>query len=229
MITSENNIKEYSWGLDISTTNIGMSLWDEKGELIELKHLELNVDKEIPEEDRYIFKAELFKKYIKEYKKKIEIEYNSFIDNIFVEAPLSNTPINIFTTAKLLGFNSVACYILFEVFEKTPLLISVYQSRKLFCPELIKITKKRTGEIKETLSFSNIDKKLYIWRKVNELYPQTKWFYTKNETLKNINFDLSDSVAVSVAGLIVMDIINKDEWKKINDKCLKNLQQKNLL
>jgi len=230
MITSENNIKEYSWGLDISTTNIGMSLWDEKGELVELKHLALNPDKAVPEEDRYIFKAELFKKYIKEYKEKIKNQYNGVIENIFVEKPLPNTKININTTSKLLAFNGIACYVLFEVFEKTPLLISVYDSRKLFNPELIKITKKRTGEIKETLTFPlNIDKKLYIWRKVNELYPNTKWFYTKNETLKNENFDMSDSIVVSIAGLIVMDIINKEEWEKINDKCVENLQQKNLL
>jgi len=198
----------FSWSLDISTTNVGMALWDEKGQLVELKHLELKIDKSIPEEDRYIYKAELFKSYINDFADRIANEYGASIENIFVEAPLSNTPVNINTTAKLLGFNGIACYILYEKFRISPYLISVYQTRKLFCSELVKKTKKRDGTIKETLSFpKNVDKKLYVWDKVSNLEPDIEWFYTRNGTLKNGSFDMSDAYAVGHAGLKVMEII----------------------
>jgi hypothetical protein len=198
----------YSWSLDISTTNVGMALWYESGDLVELKHLELKVDRSIPEEERYLHKAKKFKEYVISYKSRVKEIYGAEIENIFVEAPLSNTPVNINTTAKLLSFNGIACYILNEVFNKPPYLITVYQSRKLFCPELVKITKKRNGQIKETLSFpKGVDKKEYIWEKVNELEPQIEWFFTRNNTLKSQSYDMSDAYAVGVAGLKVLGII----------------------
>jgi len=198
----------YSWSLDISTTNVGMALWYESGDLVELKHLELKVDRSIPEEERYLHKAKLFKDFVLKYKEHIKEKYDAEIENVFVEAPLSNTPVNINTTAKLLSFNGIACYILNEIFDKPPFLITVYQSRKLFCPELVKITKKRNGQIKETLSFPRgVDKKEYIWEKVANLEPQIEWFYTRNGTLKGSSFDMSDAYAVGVAGLKVMEII----------------------
>lgn len=205
-------MKNFSWSLDISTTNVGMALWDDVGQLIELKHLQLQVDRSIPEENRYLHKAKLFKSYIKDYKKKIEKEFNAKIDNVFVEAPLPNTKVNINTTAKLLGFNGIACYLLDEIFGTPPLLISVYDSRKLFCPELIK-KKKVKGKIKETLSFpKNVDKKQYIWKKVDKLEPNIKWFYKKSRKtgeleIKDTSYDMSDAYAVGFAGLKVMNVI----------------------
>ena len=198
----------YSWSLDISTTNVGMALWYESGDLVELKHLELKVDRSIPEEERYLHKAKKFKEYIINYKTRVKEVYGADIENIFVEAPLSNTPVNINTTAKLLSFNGIACYILNEVFDKPPYLITVYQSRKLFCPELVKITKKRNGQIKETLSFpKGVDKKEYIWQKVSELEPEVDWFYARTGNLKSQSFDMSDAYAVGVAGLKVIGTI----------------------
>lgn len=205
-------LKEFSWSLDISTTNVGMALWDEKGKLVELKHLQLKVDNSVPEENRYLYKAKLFKEHIKKYKEIIATTYECEIKNIFVEAPLSNTPVNINTTAKLLAFNGIACYILNEVFGVEPYLITVYQSRKLFCPELVH-KKVVSGTVKEILSFpKDIDKKLYIWSKVAKLEPNVEWFYKKNKVtgekeLKDLSFDLSDAYTVGYAGLKVMGII----------------------
>lgn len=217
----EKMINDYYLSFDISTTNVGIALWDNNGNLVELKHLELKVDKYLPKEDRYLYKADLFRQYLKDFKERIENEYNCNIINIFVEAPLSNTSININTTALLLGFNGIACYILYEEFKKPPILISIHNSRKLFCPELIKTRKKRNGEIKETLSFpKGVDKKYYIWKKVNKLEPEIEWFYKRDGGLKTTNFDLSDSYCVGIAGLIVIGLINNDNWKKNNSKYL---------
>ena len=208
-------MEKYIWSLDVSTTNVGCSLWDDKGKLIELKHLALKSDKDTAAENRDIEKAEVFKEYCIAYKEKIEQELNGEIIHIFIEAPLSNTPKNINTTALLLGFNGIARYILWEVFGLMPTKISVYDSRKLFCNELVRITRKKnkkTGEIDviETLSFPEKylkEKKLYIWEKVAKLEPQIEWFYTKNNTLKDMCFDMSDSYCVGYAGLKTLGIL----------------------
>ena len=82
--------------------------------------------------------------------------------------------------------------------------ISVYESRKLFCDELVKTTYVK-GEKKETLSFPveyRKEKKLYIWEKVSKLEPQIEWLYKKDGvTPKPMCFDMSDSYAVGFAGL----------------------------
>lgn len=201
-------MKKYSWSIDVSTTNLGSALWDEDGNLVEVRHLVLKTNKEIPEEVRYLDKARTFKKYVINFKKEVEEQYGCVIENIFVEAPLQNTPVNIETTAKLLAFNGIVCYILDEVFEKAPYLISIYMSRKLFFPEHI-TRKKVKGQIKETLSLpKNIDKKHYIWEKVSRLYPQIEWHYkTDGVSIKETSYDISDSIVVGLAGLRVMEII----------------------
>lgn len=208
-------MEKYIWSLDISTTNVGCSLWDEKGKLIELKHLALKTDKETSVEDRDIQKAEVFKEYCIEYKQRIENELNGEIIHVFVEAPLQQTPKNINTTALLLGFNGMARYILYQVFNIMPIKITVYECRKSFCPELVRISNrknKKTGIVEtiETMSFPEKylkEKKLYIWEKVAKLEPQIEWFYTRNNTLKDMCYDLSDSYCVGMAGLKMLGII----------------------
>lgn len=202
-------MEKYIWSLDISTTNIGMALWDDKGKLIELKHLELKTDKNTPVENRDIYKAEIFKKYILEYKERILHELNGEIIHVVVEEPLGGSN-NANTVSLLYGFNGICRYILFTVFGRYPIKISVYESRKLFCDELVKISYVK-GEKKETLSFPpeyRNEKKLYIWKKVCKLEPQIEWFYKKNsDEPKDMCFDMSDSYAVGYAGLKQLGII----------------------
>lgn len=185
-----------------------MTLWDQYGKLVEVRHLKLDTDKTVPEEVRYLHKADIFRGYIVLFKAEIEIKYNCIIENIFVEAALVHTPVNRETTAKLLAFNGITCYILHEIFKVMPYLISVYQSRKLFCPELLKITKVK-GKIKETLSFpKDVDKKVYIWEKVSKQYPEITWHYKKDGSIKESSYDISDSIVVGHAGLKVLNIIS---------------------
>jgi hypothetical protein len=203
-------MEKYIWSLDISTTNVGSALWDYKGNLIELKLLSLNIDKEIAVEFRDLHKADLFSNYCEKYKSRVEKELMGKIEHVFVEAPLQNTPKNINTTALLLGFNGIARYVLYRIFGFEPEKITVHEARKLFCPELVKTSKSRKGEIKETLSFPpeyRKEKKLYVWKKVAKLEPQIEWFYTRNGTLKDICYDMSDSYAVGYAGLKKMGVI----------------------
>lgn len=207
-------MENYIWSLDISTTNIGSALWDSNGKLIELKHLELKTDKNIPVEDRDIHKAEIFRKYVNDYKERILNELNGEITHIIVEEPLGGSN-NSNTVSLLFGFNGICRYILFIVFGIYPKKISVYNSRKLFCTELVhtsNVKNRKTGKIEiiETLSFPDEykkEKKLYIWKKVCKLEPQIEWFYKKDGSPKDMNFDLSDSYAVGVAGLKQLGIL----------------------
>ena len=202
-------MEKYIWSLDISTTNIGMALWDNKGKLIELKHLELKTDKNTPVENRDMNKAEIFKKYVIEYKERILHKLNGEIIHIIVEEPLGGSN-NANTVSLLYGFNGICRYILFTIFGLYPIKISVYDSRKLFCDELVKISYVK-GEKKETLSFPpeyRNEKKLYIWKKVCKLEPQIEWFYKKDSNEpKDMCFDMSDSYAVGYAGLKQLGII----------------------
>lgn len=202
-------MEKYSWSLDVSTTNVGSSLWDSNGKLIELKHLELNIDKDTPIENRDIVKADHFKNYAFSYKERIEKEYDGKIINVIIEEPLPNTSININTTSLLLGFNGMVRFVLYEVFGVPPIKITVHQSRKLFCPELTHLTK-RKGETVVVLSFPDEyrdKKKQYIWEKVCKLEPQIEWFYKKDGSPKDACFDMSDSYAVGYAGLKLLEII----------------------
>lgn len=199
--------RKFSWSIDVSTSNLGSALWDENGELVEVRHLVLKTNKDIPEEVRYLDKAKVFKEYVLKFKEDVEKTYDCVIENIFVEEPLQNTPVNIVTTAKLLAFNGIVCYILDEVFGKSPYLISIYISRKMFFPEHVN-KKKVKGEWKETLSLpKDIDKKHYIWEKVARLYPQITWHYKKDGvSIKETSYDISDSIVVGLAGLKVMGL-----------------------
>jgi hypothetical protein len=208
-------MEKYIWSLDISTTNIGSTLIDMKGKLIELKHLELKLGKDIPVENRYIHKSEIFRKYIEEYKERILHELNGEIIEIIIEEPLGGSN-NANTVSLLYGFNGICSYILYKTFNIYPKKISVYESRKLFCPELVHTSKKKnrkTGEIEiiQTLSFPPEyikEKKLYIWKKVCKLEPQIEWFYKKDSNEpKDMCFDMADSYCCCYSGIIKFGLL----------------------
>lgn len=203
-------MKKFYWSLDISTTNIGSALWDENGNLVELKHLELKNNKEISKENRDIYKAQIFKDYCIDYKKKIETQYNGIINKVIVEEPLGGSN-NQNTVSLLFGFNGMARYVLYDVFGYYPIKISVYESRKGFCRELVR-PKKERGVIKEVLSFPDAykkEKKQYIWEKVNKKEPNVEWFYKKNGNLHTKSYDMSDAYACGYAVLRNLGIIEK--------------------
>lgn len=202
-------MERYVLSLDISTTNIGLALWDYNGKLIELKHLALKTPKDVSVGDRDIYKADIFEAYILDLKDRVFNELNGNIVQTIVEEPLggSNNP----STASLLfGFNGICRYILYKIFDHKPLKVSVYESRKIFCDELV-TTKIVKGEKKETLSFPleyRKRKKFYIWEKVCKLEPQIKWFYKKNSNEpRDICFDMSDSFCVGFSGMKILGII----------------------
>jgi hypothetical protein len=198
--------RKYYISFDISTTNVGMSIFSDNGKLIGLKHLKLNTDKSIPEYQRYIVKSLLFREYIENINKYIINDLDGEVMGVFVEEPLIMSN-NSFTSALLQKFNGISCYLIYSVFDIIPELITVHDSRRIFCPEFVTV-KYRKGEKIETLSFpKNIDKKVYIWEKVNKVEKNIEWLYDKKGNISKDSYDLSDSYCVGYSMLKIKGII----------------------
>jgi hypothetical protein len=211
-------MEKYVLGLDLSTTNIGFATFSETtGNMVELKHLELKTPKDVSIDDRLIYKSEVFREYIEDYKKHVFNDLGGEITHIFIEQPLGASQ-NINTVILLASYNSICTYILYKIFNIYPQKISVNECRNTVIRDMVKKTPKG-NEIIETLSFpkgwKSAEKKYHIWKSIKRIFLEVNWFY-KNDTNepKSINFDLSDSVVVCIAGLISIGIIKKEDWEK---------------
>ena len=173
-------------GLDVSTRTIGWALFDMiSGELLELTHIS-PVPK--PKEDNKIkelfLKSEIFRQKLDGYK-------NLGITKVIIEEPLLNSN-NVYTIQTLLRFNTLISKEIYNTLGIVPEYISTYNSRKNAFPELVKENDKKKFVLFGGLP-KDIDKKMIIWNLVAQKEPQIKWLYTKNQTLKKENFDMSDA------------------------------------
>jgi len=175
-------------GLDISTKTIGWALFDIMNqELLELTHISpVPKPKEENKLTELFLKAEIFKQKLIQYK-------NLGITKVIIEEPLLNSN-NIYTIQTLLRFNTLISKEIYDILGITPEYISTYNSRKFAFPELVKENDKNKFVLFGGLP-KDIDKKMIIWELVAKREPQIKWQYTKNQTLKKENFDMSDAYA----------------------------------
>jgi hypothetical protein len=184
----KKNLKESPkvLGLDVSTKTIGWALFDiQTQQLLELTHVS-PVPK--PKQDNKVFeliqKSEIFKTKLEQYK-------DLGITNVIIEEPLLNSN-NIYTVQTLLRYNSFITKQIYDILGLVPEFISTYNSRKFAFPELVKENDKGKHVLFGGLP-KDIDKKMIIWEKVAKKEPQITWAYTKNNTLKKENFDMTDA------------------------------------
>jgi len=175
-------------GLDVSTKTIGWALFDIMSqELLELTHIS-PVPK--PKEDNKIkelfLKAEVFKQKLLDYK-------NLGITKVIIEEPLLNSN-NVYTVQTLLRYNTLISKEIYDTLGIVPEYISTYNSRKYAFPELVKENDKNKFVLFGGLP-KDIDKKMIVWDLVAKREPQIEWQYTKNQTLKKENFDMTDAYA----------------------------------
>jgi len=175
-------------GLDVSTKTIGWALFDIMSqELLELTHIS-PVPK--PKEDNKIkelfLKAEVFKQKLVDYK-------NLGITKVIIEEPLLNSN-NVYTVQTLLRYNTLISKEIYDTLGIVPEYISTYNSRKFAFPELVKENDKNKFVLFGGLP-KDIDKKMIVWDLVAKREPQIEWQYTKNQTLKKENFDMTDAYA----------------------------------
>jgi RNase H-fold protein (predicted Holliday junction resolvase) len=181
-------------GLDVSTKTIGVALFDlSSRDLLELTHIsprpKPTSDNKMEE---LINKSTLFRKKLEEYK-------GVGVIRVVIEEPLLNSN-NVYTIATLLRYNTLISKEVYDVLGVVPEYISTYNSRKLAFPELVQKNEKGKhvlfgGYPKE------VDKKMIVWELVSKREPQIQWLYTRNNTLKKENFDMTDAYTVVLSYL----------------------------
>lgn len=168
--------------LDISTTCIGLAVFNEAGQLIDLSHISP--------------KGSLFEKakHVKE-----RLSQYSDITAIAIESPLMGSN-NINTVSTLLRFNGMVSLICYELFDAEPEYISTYEARKHAFPDLMQ--KGKSGKVVLFGGYpSDVDKKEIIRQRVSEVYPSIQWEINRNGKIKKEMFDRSDSVCIGLAYL----------------------------
>ena len=181
----------YLLGLDVSTKTIGISLFNQKGELLELTHISPMV-KPTPSSktEELIKKADLFSDFILKYSK-------MNIKHVLIEEPLLRSN-NVNTVGTLLRFNGMVTKICYDKLSVTPEYISTYEARKNAFPELM-----QPGASKKIVLFGaypkDTDKKRVIWELVSKREPKITWLLGKNGELKKENFDMSDAYTVCLS------------------------------
>ncbi len=211
---------EFLLALDVSTSTIGIALFEDLGTKGELKLLHHVSPKVKPKPKNKM--EELFRK-VEIFEEEFLKHYSDFgITRVVIEEPLLQSN-NVYTIATLLRFNGMISKSVYDTIGVVPEFISSYDARKYAFPELMAVRKfKKDGTpLAEKQIAKNqpvlfgaydydIDKKYILWEKVAELEPKVKWFYDKNNKLKKETFDTSDAY---VAGIGYMQ--KNDIWKVI--------------
>ena len=194
----ENNPKVLA--LDVSTKTIGIALFDiTTKELLELTHVSpVPKPKRENKMEELLIKAEMVRSKIENYR-------NLNVTEVVIEEPLLGSN-NIYTIQTLLRFNTLVFKDIYDVLGIVPEFISTYNARKFAFPHLVQPNDKGKHVLFGGFP-RDIDKKLVLWELVAKKEPQISWLYTKNNTLKKENFDMSDAY---VAGLGCMRL--KQIW-----------------
>jgi hypothetical protein len=192
-------------GLDVSTSTIGISLFEDKGTYGKLKllHHVTPIVKPKPAtkmqelfEKAKIFEVEFLEKYA-----------DVGIVKVIIEEPLLRSN-NVNTVATLLRFNGMISRAVYDILGIVPEYISSYDARKYAFPQLtqIRTTNKKGEQLTEKEIAKNkpvlfgayptdVDKKMVIWELIADLEPQITWLFDKKGKLKKENFDMSDAFA----------------------------------
>ena len=210
---------EFILALDVSTSTIGIALFEDLGNKGKLKLLHHVSPKVKPQPENKM--EELFKK-VEIFEKEFLTNYADFgITKVIIEEPLLQSN-NVYTIATLLRFNGMISKSVYDTIGVVPEFISSYDARKYAFPELMEVRKiKKDGTpLPEKQIAKNqpvlfgaydfdIDKKYVLWEKVAELEPQVTWFYDKKNKLKKETFDTSDAY---VCGIGYMNMVGL--WPK---------------
>lgn len=200
----EENSK-YILGLDVSTSTIGISLFEDRGrhgKLILLHHVTPIIKPKPKNKMQELFdKAKVFEvEFLEKYA-------DIGISKVIIEEPLLRSN-NVNTVATLLRFNGMISRAVYDILGVIPEYISSYDSRKYGFPQLMAVrthnkkgepyTEKELAKNKPVLFGaypSDADKKMIVWELVADMEPQITWLYDKKGKLKKESFDISDAFA----------------------------------
>jgi hypothetical protein len=203
---------KYILSLDVSTSTLGISLFEDMGDhgrLAILTHFEPKINPEPPTQlERLKEKADLcVQKISQDFS-----EYN--ISSIIVEKPLLNSISQ--KVAKLLEiFNEYFTKQLSTKMNVKVDFITVDDARRYGLPELLGKNGKMMSDFPKKIADlgKNEWSKFLIMYLVSQRYPKIKWLLNSTLKVNKKNFDRADSV---VAGLGYM--IKEGYWSKMADK-----------
>lgn len=166
--------------LDISTSIIGLSIFDEQYKLHELTWIKFN-----SKEKNLFKKLDYFIEFLEKYK------HINFTD-IAIEEPLLKFQgkfSNAHTIQKLTQMNSLVSGYLYHKYNVEPIYYNVQTARKFAFPDLV-------------VPQSHPNKKGLIWEAVMKAEPQINWSYSKSGKLVDGSYDASDAYVVGMAHIV---------------------------
>lgn len=170
--------------LDISTTCVGYSVFNENGVLIELNYVKFN------SKDSYFERLNHFKRSVDHL-----LQFN--VKHIAIEEPLEKFKgkfSSAHTIAVLNFFNGMVSGFLYNYFKIEPVYYNVNNARSLVLPGM-KIKK------------DGASTKHQIWEKVVEMEPQVNWKYgLKSRKLMEENYDMVDAYIVGRNHFKMMEV-----------------------
>ena len=211
---------EYLLALDVSTTTIGIALFENLGNQGKLKIL-TQVSPKVKTKNKteeLFLKVSVFENEFLFHENFTLKDLN--ITKVIIEEPLLQSN-NVYTIATLLRFNGMISKSVYDYLHVLPEFISSYDARKYAFPELMSVrrfkkdgsplTEKAISKNKPVLFGAypfEADKKQILWEKVAEYESHITWNYDKNKKLKKESFDMSDAYVVGKGYMHKMDL-----WK----------------
>lgn len=169
-------------GLDISTSVVGISIFNKEYKLINLSYIKLTKGKTL---------FEKLDEFIEFMNKEGYIKFP--ISFISIEEPLKKFKgkfSNADTIQKLTIMNALISGYLYKTLNIEPEYHNSEAARKTVFPKLI-------------IPKSTPNKKYLIWNSVMNLEPQINWEYSKKtHKLKDENFDMADSYVIGMTSII---------------------------
>ena len=200
-------------GLDVSTVCIGVSiivdLGDGKPEILKITHISPKVSSKLDGIEALLKRKNIFENDF------LTTLKDFGITDVVIEEPLLSSN-NAFTVGTLLRFNGMICDSIYRVLGIVPHFVSSYDARFYSFPDLLSLRKfNKKGEeislkdIKKSIKDNHVvlfgsypydvDKKIVMMNKVNEMYPNIEWIRNKKGEIKKENYDACDSLICALA------------------------------
>ena len=214
----EENIQEIKYpriilGLDVSTVCIGVSIiadfGEGKPEILKITHVSPKVPTKIKGIEALLRRKAIFENEFLPTLKDVGIT------DVVIEEPLLSSN-NSYTVGTLLRFNGMICDSIYRTLGIVPNFISSYDARTYSFPDLLSVRKfNKKGEelsltqIKKAIKDNyvvlfgaypyDVDKKVVMMNKVNEIYPNIDWIQNNKGEIKKENYDACDSLVCALA------------------------------
>lgn len=209
--------------LDVSTTCTGVALFGADGELLRTFTYAPKVSKKKPNSEHFLSKAHGFHECFAN-----ELYSEPFdgtpppLLGLWVEEPLGRSN-NQLTVVVLARFNAVISYLCWQFTGVFPEHVSVYDWRRLVCPEFLTAKVLKSGKMGATTWSmpEGVDPKAYVHAKVSTWFPQAMEGATVTKAdgaLHSKTFDASDAVGVGVAMLLRRGVLDWAELERRGNK-----------